>query len=47
MCLAVTAIGKDPRNVGGYNLLKKLADFENVKMAGYQRTDLGFDCARQ
>ncbi len=34
MCLAVTAIGKDPRNVGGYNLLKKLADFENVKWQG-------------
>ena len=26
VCLAVTAIGKDPRNVGGYNLLKKLVD---------------------
>lgn len=34
VCLAVTAIGKDPRNVGGYNLLKKLADFENVKWQG-------------
>lgn len=32
--LALTAIGKDPRNVGGYNLLKKLADFENVRWQG-------------
>lgn len=32
--LAVTAIGKDPRNVGGYNLLEKLADFENVRWQG-------------
>ena len=32
--LAVTAIGKDPSSVGGYNLLKKLADFENVKWQG-------------
>lgn len=32
--LAVTAIGKDPSNVGGYNLLKKLADFDKVKWQG-------------
>lgn len=32
--LALTAIGKDPKNVGGYNLLEKLADFENVKWQG-------------
>jgi len=32
--LAVTAIGKNPKNVGGYNLLEKLADFEQVKWQG-------------
>lgn len=32
--LAVTAIGKNPANVGGYNLLKKLADFDKVKWQG-------------
>lgn len=32
--LAVTAIGKDARNVGGYNLLKPLADFNQVKNQG-------------
>lgn len=32
--LAVTAIGKDPSNVGGYNLLKKLSDFDKVKWQG-------------
>lgn len=32
--LAVTAIGKDPTNVGGYNLLEKLADFEQVRWQG-------------
>lgn len=32
--LALTAIGKDPTNVGGYNLLEKLADFTMVKKQG-------------
>lgn len=32
--LALTAIGKDPTMVGGYNLLEKLADFEMVKWQG-------------
>ena len=32
--LAVTAMGKDARNVGGYNLLKPLADFNGVKNQG-------------
>ncbi|MDD4571761.1 MAG: hypothetical protein PHN47_04680 [Clostridia bacterium] len=32
--LALTAIGKDVTNVGGYNLLEKLADFNNVKKQG-------------
>jgi len=32
--LALTAIGKDPTNVSGYNLLEKLADFSNVKKQG-------------
>lgn len=32
--LALTAIEKDPSNVGGYNLLEKLADFENVRWQG-------------
>ena len=32
--LGLTAIGKDPSNVGGYNLLEKLADYNNVKKQG-------------
>lgn len=32
--LALTAIGKDPANVGGYNLFEKLADFDMVTWQG-------------
>jgi len=32
--LAVTAIGKDPTNVGGFNLLQPLADFEQTIFQG-------------
>lgn len=32
--LGLTSIGKDPRNVGGYNLLEKLADFSKVIKQG-------------
>ena len=32
--IALTAIGKDPRNVSGYNLLEKLADIDAVKKQG-------------
>lgn len=32
--LALTAIGKDVTDVGGYNLLEKLADFNSVKKQG-------------
>ncbi|MEH6944085.1 Ig-like domain-containing protein [Bacillus sp. JJ722] len=32
--LALTSIGKDPRYVGGYNLVEKLYDFDNVKKQG-------------
>ncbi|TCU75735.1 hypothetical protein EV204_103297 [Tissierella praeacuta] len=32
--LGLTAIGKDPRNVAGYNLLEKLADYEKVIFQG-------------
>ena len=32
--LTVTAIGKDARNVAGYNLLEYLSDFNNVKAQG-------------
>lgn len=32
--VTLSAIGKDPSDVGGYNLLEKLADFEKVKMQG-------------
>lgn len=32
--LALTAIGKDPTNVGGYNLLSKLSDFTQIKRGG-------------
>lgn len=34
MILAVTAIGKDPTNIGGYNLLIPLADYEGVIWQG-------------
>lgn len=32
--LVLTAMGKDPTNVGGYDILAKLADFEQVKWQG-------------
>ncbi|MDO4711514.1 MAG: S-layer homology domain-containing protein [Peptostreptococcaceae bacterium] len=32
--IALSAIGKDPRNVGGYDLLKPLGDFEKTKWQG-------------
>ena len=32
--LALSAIGKDATNVGGYNLIEKLADFDQVKWQG-------------
>ncbi|MEH6944080.1 Ig-like domain-containing protein [Bacillus sp. JJ722] len=32
--LALTALGKDPTNVGGYSLVEKLYDFEKVKRQG-------------
>ena len=32
--LVLTALGKDPRNVGGYNLLIPLADFDKVCVQG-------------
>lgn len=32
--VAMTAMGKDARNVAGYNLLESLADFENVAAQG-------------
>lgn len=35
LILALTAIGKDARNVSGYNLLSYLADFENVTIQGF------------
>ncbi len=35
MILSMTVIGKDARNVAGYNLLEKLADFEKVKGQGF------------
>lgn len=34
LILALTAIGEDVTDVGGYNLLAKLADFDNVKKQG-------------
>ncbi len=34
LILSLTAIGKDPRNVGGYNLLDPLADFNSVIKQG-------------
>jgi hypothetical protein len=32
--IALTAIGRDPRNVVGYNLVEKLSDFNKVKKQG-------------
>ncbi|WKY44694.1 Ig-like domain-containing protein [Eubacteriaceae bacterium ES2] len=32
--IALTAIGKDPTNVGGYNLLAKLSNFEKIQKGG-------------
>lgn len=32
--LTLTAMGKNPQDIGGYNLLEKLADFEMVKKQG-------------
>jgi len=32
--IALTAIGKDPTNVGGYNLVEKLSDFDKVVWQG-------------
>jgi hypothetical protein len=32
--LALTAMGKDPQNVGGYNLLEGLADYDKVMLTG-------------
>lgn len=32
--LGLTSIGRDPRNVGGYNLISSLADFDSVKKQG-------------
>lgn len=34
LILALTAMGKDVTNVGGYNLLEKLADMENIRKQG-------------
>lgn len=34
LVLALTAIGRDPRGVGGYDLLVPLADLERVAMQG-------------
>ena len=39
--LALTAIGRDPSNVAGYNLLTPLGDFEKNDLAGPQRLHLG------
>ena len=36
--LALTAIGKDPASVAGYDLLKPLADFEQVTKQGINGT---------
>ncbi|MEO4052597.1 S-layer homology domain-containing protein [Solibacillus sp. CAU 1738] len=34
LIIALTAIGKDPTNVGGYNLVEKLGDFDKVVWQG-------------
>lgn len=35
LILSMTAIGKDARNIAGYNLLENLADFDKVKYQGF------------
>lgn len=32
--ISLAAIGKDPKNVGGYNLLNKLANYDKIKRGG-------------
>lgn len=39
--LALTAIGRDVTNVGGYDLLQGLSDLDFVKYQGQQRPHLG------
>lgn len=34
LIIALTAIGKDPTNVGGYNLIEKLSDYDKVVWQG-------------
>lgn len=36
--ITLTAIGKDPTNVGGYNLVEKLYDYKNVSKQGINGT---------
>ncbi|MCR8743800.1 prenyltransferase/squalene oxidase repeat-containing protein [Romboutsia lituseburensis] len=36
--IALTSIGKDPSNVGGYNLVEKLYDYDNVSKQGINGT---------
>ena len=43
--LALTAIGRDPSKVAGYNLLMPLGDFEKDHLAGSERPHLGIDRA--
>ena len=38
LVLTLTAIGKDPRDVAGYDLLRPLADFETVNRQGINGT---------
>ena len=39
LTIALVAIGKDPRNVGGYNLLNRMADYNNVIKQGDNSTN--------
>ncbi|MEG0260136.1 MAG: DUF4430 domain-containing protein, partial [Lysinibacillus sp.] len=41
LIIALTAIGKDPRNVGGYNLLEKLSDYKKVVGQGINGATFG------
>lgn len=43
--LALTAIGRDPSKVAGYNLLIPLGDFEKNDLARHERSHLGIDRA--
>ena len=43
--VAVKAIGRNPKNTGGYDVTAKLLEKENVAIQGLNGTYMGADCA--